>query len=99
MTIWQECGLLIPATHPSAAGHFPGNPIVPGVLLLDAVMVAAANANSAVTIRNAKFLRPVRHGTPLRLRWQAAGELLQRFECTGPDGVVMAGMLAHNVVP
>ncbi|HQT63164.1 MAG TPA: hypothetical protein PLT25_01235 [Acidocella sp.] len=99
MSLWQECALLIPATHPSAAGHFPGDPIVPGALLLDAVMVAAAGPTQVGTIRSAKFLRPVRHGTPLRLRWQAAGEALWRFECADADGVVLTGMLACGPLP
>ncbi|GMR20586.1 MAG: hypothetical protein BMS9Abin36_1182 [Gammaproteobacteria bacterium] len=30
--------VIISATHPSLAGHFPGNPIVPGVVLLDEVI-------------------------------------------------------------
>ena len=30
----------IPADHPSFAGHFPGNPIVAGVLVLDQVRLA-----------------------------------------------------------
>lgn len=33
--------LQLPAQHPSYAGHFPGRPIVPGVLLLQAVVQAA----------------------------------------------------------
>jgi 3-hydroxyacyl-[acyl-carrier-protein] dehydratase len=33
-----EFGVRVGADHPSLPGHFPGNPIVPGVLLLDGVM-------------------------------------------------------------
>ena len=33
-----EFGFLVAADHLSLPGHFPGNPIVPGVLLLDQVM-------------------------------------------------------------
>ena len=88
--MWHERELLIPADHPSAAGHFPSNPIIPGALLLDAV-VAAAAPGQACTIRSAKFLIPVAQGTALQLRWQDNG----KFECRGTgDALVMSGMLA-----
>jgi 3-hydroxymyristoyl/3-hydroxydecanoyl-(acyl carrier protein) dehydratase len=90
--MWQEQALLIPADHPTAAGHFPGNPIIPGALLLDAVVAAIGQSN--ITIRNTKFLIPTPHGTPLRLRWQGEGAE-KRFECrTGDNALVMTGTLA-----
>lgn len=95
MSIWQEQDLLIPAGHPSAAGHFPGTPIIPGALLLDAVVAATAGQGS-VTIPNVKFLRPIPHGTALRLRWQGGAKI--RFECrTADDALVMSGIMA--IVP
>ena len=92
MTSWHTRALCIPAGHPSAAGHFPGNPIVPGALLLDAV-VAAIAGEGGVVIRAAKFLRPVRHGARVELCWQSAGENLFRFECRLAEGVALAGTL------
>jgi len=53
--------LIVPADHPSLAGHFPGNPIVPGVVLLDLVL-AAIQAQRPCTLQSipgVKFLRPV----------------------------------------
>jgi 3-hydroxyacyl-[acyl-carrier-protein] dehydratase len=53
--------LRVPATHPSLPGHFPGNPIVPGVVLLDRV-AAALEKNGArlARIGVVKFLTPLK---------------------------------------
>jgi 3-hydroxymyristoyl/3-hydroxydecanoyl-(acyl carrier protein) dehydratase len=37
----HRVSLRIPATHPALAGHFPGRPIVPGVVLVDEALRAA----------------------------------------------------------
>jgi len=93
MSTWQTQDFFIPADHPSAAGHFPGKPIIPGALLLDAVVAAIGQNN--ITIHSAKFLIPIPHGTPLLLRWQGGGGAEKRFECrTGDDALVMTGILA-----
>jgi 3-hydroxymyristoyl/3-hydroxydecanoyl-(acyl carrier protein) dehydratase len=98
MSPWHTCELSIPGDHPSAAGHFPGNPIVPGALLLDAAAVSIGVGQRPFIIRNAKFLRPVGYGMPLQLRWlevgQEAGQAQFRFECLGADGPVFTGMLS-----
>jgi 3-hydroxymyristoyl/3-hydroxydecanoyl-(acyl carrier protein) dehydratase len=51
-----------PATHPVFAGHFPGQPIVPGVLLLDHVRLAIQNDSGRRCrgISTAKFHSPAR---------------------------------------
>jgi 3-hydroxyacyl-[acyl-carrier-protein] dehydratase len=67
--------LQIPVDHPSFAGHFPGQPIVPGVMLLDEVMQAAMlhmpgwddALKPGITIPVCKFLRPVLPGATLEL--------------------------------
>jgi 3-hydroxymyristoyl/3-hydroxydecanoyl-(acyl carrier protein) dehydratase len=68
--------------HPAAAGHFPGDPIIPGALLLDAALRAIAGATSAKSceIRAVKFLRLVRPGDRMRIEWKPArGEA--HFRC------------------
>ena len=91
MSMWQTQEFFIPADHPSAAGHFPGHPIIPGALLLDAMVAAIGQSN--ITINSTKFLLPIPHGTKLQLRWQGGPKY--RFECrTGDDALVMTGTLA-----
>ena len=56
---------IIPADHPSLAGHFPDCPIVPGVVVLDRVVdaiEAAQGALPALRLPQVKFLKPLLPG-------------------------------------
>jgi 3-hydroxyacyl-[acyl-carrier-protein] dehydratase len=76
--------LHIPADHPAFQGHFPGNPLLPGVALLAEVMEAALDnpewagfIGPRPRIGVAKFLAPVRPGAQLSLQLQPKGGRLQ----------------------
>jgi 3-hydroxymyristoyl/3-hydroxydecanoyl-(acyl carrier protein) dehydratase len=81
------------ANHPTAAGHFPGNPIIPGALLLDEVMIAlhAETGLHPSVIRAAKFLAPVRPGDTLVLTCQKSGAGAVKFECRRDATLVVTG--------
>ncbi|MEO8062557.1 MAG: hydroxymyristoyl-ACP dehydratase [Pseudomonadota bacterium] len=64
--------LTAPLDHPCYAGHFPGNPVVPGVLLLDLV-VRALGRGAPYAITSAKFHRVLRPGESFELSWKSAG--------------------------
>ena len=65
-----ELTLTVAAEHPALAGHFPGAPILPAVLLLDEIVCALDRDGSPQggghwQISTAKFVRPVRPGETL----------------------------------
>jgi 3-hydroxymyristoyl/3-hydroxydecanoyl-(acyl carrier protein) dehydratase len=101
--MWQSAELHFPSDHPTVAGHFPSNPIVPGALMLDEVVAAIAGeaGDSGVLIRAAKFLRPVCPGERVNLRWQAIAGGAVKFECrlAGQDGLAMTGTLEIRMRP
>jgi 3-hydroxymyristoyl/3-hydroxydecanoyl-(acyl carrier protein) dehydratase len=77
-----------PASHPAAAGHFPGNPIIPGAVLLDEVIStirAEMRTERRFELRTAKFLAPVRPGDVLTIGWTEEGEDRIGFECRAGD--------------
>ncbi|SDR08954.1 beta-hydroxyacyl-ACP dehydratase [Pseudoxanthomonas sp. CF125] len=56
---------IIPADHPSLPGHFPGRPIVPGVVLLDRVIEAIESDCGPLPplrLPQVKFLKPLLPG-------------------------------------
>lgn len=72
-----ERGFCVPPSHPALAGHFPGNPVVPGVLLLDCVvlLIEAATGTRVEGLRQIKFLSAVRPGEQVELQCEVQREL------------------------
>jgi len=95
------------------AGHFPGNPIVPGVILTEALAQAAGIAAASgypdhgkplfllSAVRTMKFLQAVRPGTTVDLRAEKIGatETLRQFKVTASVGgnVAAEGQLVLSV--
>lgn len=73
--------LCFESDHPAFAGHFPGRPVVPGVLLLDHTLraVEAATGLTLEGLPAAKFLSPAAPGDMLDLEYEVA-ESVVRFE-------------------
>ena len=93
---------LIQADHPSLPGHFPGAPLVPGVVILDEVVAALdewRQDSHLSSIRSVKFLAPLRPEQPFTISLSAASKDTDEvtFCCRAEDRVLVEGRL--EVVP
>jgi len=92
--------LVVAADHPAYAGHFPGRPILPGVVLLDEALIALAAVQGMATasgeIKSAKFLSPVQPGENLRLDYSSTAVGIFRFELKAAERVVASGIVAFT---
>lgn len=65
----------ISSGHPALPGHFPDNPVVPGVVLLDRIAAAIERVRSGrlARIASVKFLAPLRPDEDAELRVRCDG--------------------------
>ena len=84
----------IMADHPSLPGHFPGAPLVPGVLILDEVLAALRDWQTdyeLTSIRAVKFLQPLKPGQQFAICLSANnGEPNEVNFCCRIEGRVIA---------
>ena len=80
--------------HPSLSGHFPGQPIVPGVVLLDeavALVLADRPAECLVGLDDVKFLAPVRPGEEVTVTCSETASGRLNLTCAAAGRVVLRG--------
>ena len=89
----------VPLDHPAFAGHFPGTPILPGVVLLDTALQAIASASGLALdrceISSVKFLSPAGPGDALVIQHEISASGTIRFD-------IMAGarkIASGGIVP
>ena len=89
---------IIGANHPSLPGHFPGTPLVPGVVILDEVLAALIEwrQDSQLTgIRLVKFLAPLQPEQVFTISLSAKNEYAAEinFCCRAEDRIIVEGRL------
>ncbi len=99
MTI-HRAALLVAVDHPSIAGHFPDNPIVPGVILLDHVQRFAEETLGIEYTRtewsHVKFLRPLRPGHAAHVELEPMDGGCVRFRVLTDETLVASGQLSGS---
>jgi len=86
---------VIDAAHPCLPGHFPGQPLVPGVVILDRVVAAVEATHgplAALRLPQVKFVQPLRPGEQAVIALDDAGRdgiARWRFRVER-DGVLLA---------
>ena len=93
-----ETPLDVARDHPAYAGHFPGHPVLPGVVILAEVLagIEAATGRPAAAweIATAKFVAPVEPGAALTLHHEVTASGGVRFEVRSAATIVAHGTLA-----
>ncbi len=91
-----ESTIRIDSDHPALPGHFPGDPLIPGVVILDHVEQTLADALGGGRIGQLpglKFIGPLRPGEVLTIRAEVIRPGRYRFFCSSCNRPVAEGQL------
>ena len=87
--------------HPSLAGHFPGHPVVPAVVMLGEIMDAIREMTKEtiefVGMPSAKFMSPLKPGEPLAIKLEQ-GDGTTEFTCATGSRLIASGSLRYRMV-
>ena len=91
-----DVDLRISATHPCLPGHFPANPVVPGVVILDLVSENILGMRPGYRIKAiplVKFLTPLAPETWFQLSWSETPDGQIDFHCDANGQRLVQGRL------
>ncbi|UHQ20359.1 hypothetical protein LVB87_04140 [Lysobacter sp. KIS68-7] len=86
----------VPPDHPSLPGHFPGRPVVPGVVVLERVMEAIEAGHGplgAMRLPQVKFVQPLLPGETAEVVLEGEGPRW-RFRVLRDGATIASGEVA-----
>lgn len=90
-----EHAIVFPSDHPALPGHFPGDPMVPGVVLLDAAadLARGAGCRRVTGVRAAKFRTALRPGTSCLIQLSSREDGALDVECSAGGSTILTAIL------
>jgi 3-hydroxyacyl-[acyl-carrier-protein] dehydratase len=89
--------IAVSGDHPSLVGHFPGHPIVPGVVLLrevlDTLRQGFAGPLVVTGFPHAKFSTPLKPGEVVTIRVEKETTTLATFSCQVDSRLIASGLI------
>lgn len=87
---------IISNNHPSIPGHFPGNPIVPGAVIIENVIekfYKLGGSKEVVSLPTVKFIKPIAANQKIVVCFRNISPILIHFECIYNNQVSVLGRL------
>ncbi|WP_152207155.1 hypothetical protein [Marinobacter changyiensis] len=97
----MDIELFISPDHPALTGHFPGNPIVPAVVIIQAVVrrLGEVTGTRIDEVRQLRFQHPLLPGEPLTMSCEPRAPYAWRVTLKAGDTLIARGTFGQRTAP